>query len=219
MKVTANKSMMTNRRLPTPLIAQREVGRSVHAPPLLPAAVAYLVRYMRAAGVRVWCMFGLLLCVQGLCQTSEQTPWHQLSVNSLQILVGTFESAVRGDSLFGDRTSTNGVPLFTLTLETNGTYSVFCARVFIVPLIDGGGSVVPGYEFGAWRRGGDRYHPEVVLTATNRTHMAEAFPTHMRVDLRDLNRLTAINIPPSTNLMLWHPWVPLSPPYFYRKLQ
>ncbi len=39
-----NKSMMTNRRISTPLIVQREVGRSVHAPPLLSAAVAYLSR-------------------------------------------------------------------------------------------------------------------------------------------------------------------------------
>jgi len=176
-------------------------------------------RYMRAATVRVVrYLFMLLLCVQGLCQTPEQAPLRRPSVDSLQILAGTFESAVRGDSLFRDRTSTNGVPLFTLMLMTNGTYSVFCASVFIVPLIDGGGSVVPGYEFGTWRWV-DRHHFEVVFTATNRSHMAEAFPTHMGMDPRDMNRLTAINSPPSTNLTVRHPWVPLSPPYFYRKVQ
>ena len=176
--------------------------------------------YMGGARVRIVpCLFWFLLCVQGICQTSEQAPLHRpSSLNSLEILAGTFESAVRGDSLFGDRTSTNSLPLFTLTLETNGTYSVFCASVFIVPLIDGGGSIVPGYEFGRWKWV-DRHHFEVVFTATNRIHMAEAFPTHMRVDLRDLSRLTAINTAPPKDRTIPHPWVPLTPPYFYRKVQ
>ena len=39
-----NKSLMTNRRCQTALSAQREVGCSVHARPLLSAAVAYLAR-------------------------------------------------------------------------------------------------------------------------------------------------------------------------------
>jgi len=42
--VLLNKSMMTNRRSPLPLSPKRELGRAVHAPSLLPAAVAYLVR-------------------------------------------------------------------------------------------------------------------------------------------------------------------------------
>jgi hypothetical protein len=39
-----NKPLMTNRRCPTPPRAQSNAGRPVHAPPLLPAAVAYLCR-------------------------------------------------------------------------------------------------------------------------------------------------------------------------------
>src|SRR5204863_3152288 len=108
-------------------------------------------RYILGAAVRVVeFLFLLPLCVQGLCQTPDQAPLRRPSVDSSQILAGTFESAVRGDNLFADRTATNGVPLFTLRLETNGAYSVFCASIFTVPLIDGGGSLVPGYEFGTW---------------------------------------------------------------------
>jgi len=39
-----NKKMMTNRRFMYPLTTEVKLGRSVHAPPLLPAAVAYLLR-------------------------------------------------------------------------------------------------------------------------------------------------------------------------------
>ena len=178
-------------------------------------------RYMCAAAVRAvrW-VFLLLLCAQGLCQSPEQAPLHRPSVDSLQTLAGTFESAARGDSLFGDRTdrtSTNGVPLFTLTLETNCTYFVFCASVFVEPTIDGGGYGLPGSEYGTWRRGGDRYHPEVVLTATNRSHMSLLFPNHMRVDPHDLNRLTAVNPRPPVMSEMPPRWVPLRSPYFYRK--
>jgi hypothetical protein len=174
-------------------------------------------RYMHAATARiVRFLFLLLICARGLCQTPEQASQHRSLVDSLQTLVGTFESAARGDSLFADKTSTNGVALFTLTLETNSTYFVFCACAFIVPKIDGGGDLVPGNEFGTWRRGGDRYHPELVLTATNRSHMHLLFPSHMKVDRRDLNRLTAIN-PAQNNLEFPLHWVPLSSPYFYRK--
>ena len=220
MKLNAGlNESMTNRRCLHPLITKKKLGRAVHAQVVASAAVAYLCCYIRATTVRlVRYLFLLLVCVHGLCQTSEQAPLRRASVDLLRIPAGTFESAVRGDSLFGDRTCTNGVPLFTLTLETNGTYCVFCASVFIVPLIDGGGSAVPGYEFGTWRWI-DRHHFEVAFTATNDNHMAETFPTHMRVDPRDLNRLTAINTPPSTNLAVRHPWVPFSPPYFYRKVQ
>ena len=173
---------------------------------------------MHAATAKiVRCLFLLLICARGLCQTPEKPTQHRPLVNSLQTLVGTFESAARGDSLFADKTSTNGVPLFTLTLETNGTYFVFCASVFVVPKIDGGGYVLPGNEFGTWRWGGDRYHPEVVLTATNRSHMNLLFPGHMKVDRRDLNRLSAINPPPSSMSESPPRWVPLSSLYFYRK--
>ncbi len=40
-----NESLMTNRRCPIPLDSQGELGCSIYAPPLLPAAVAYLNRY------------------------------------------------------------------------------------------------------------------------------------------------------------------------------
>jgi hypothetical protein len=40
-----NKSMMTNRRCPCPLVAKPKLGRVVHAPSSLSAAVAYLRRY------------------------------------------------------------------------------------------------------------------------------------------------------------------------------
>src|SRR5262249_4618428 len=143
------------------------------------------------------CLFLLQFCAHGVCQTPEQSALHWQSIDSIQTLAGTFESEARGDSLFADKTSTNGVPLFTLTLETNGTYFVFCASVFVEPKIDGSGYALPGNEFGTWRKGGDRYHPEVVLTATNRNHMNLLFPSHMKVDWRDLNRLTAINPRPS----------------------
>src|SRR5262249_8288788 len=63
-------------------------------------------------GIAIRYMFLLLFCFQGLCQTPEQA-------SQPQTLAGTFESAARGDSLFSHRTSTNGVPLFTLTVETN----------------------------------------------------------------------------------------------------
>ena len=39
-----NKSLMANRRCPAPLGAKQKTGRAVHAPSLLPAAVAYLNR-------------------------------------------------------------------------------------------------------------------------------------------------------------------------------
>src|SRR5262245_52194325 len=105
--------------------------------------------YMRAAAVRiVRGVFILLLCAEGLCQTPEQA---SRPADALQRLVGTFESAAHGDSFFGERTSTNGVPLFTLTLETNGTYFVFCASVWVEPDMDGARSwMCPGYEFGTW---------------------------------------------------------------------
>jgi len=71
-------------------------------------------RCMRAAAVStVLYLFLLLLYVQGLCQASEQVPVRQTSGDPGQLLAGSFERAVRGDSLFGDRTSNNGVPLFT----------------------------------------------------------------------------------------------------------
>jgi hypothetical protein len=173
---------------------------------------------MHAASVKIVpCVFLLVLCVRGLCQTPGQATSNRPLVDSIQTLVGTFESAARGDRLFGGRTCTNDVPLFTLTLETNGTYFVFCTSVFVEPKIDGGGYVLPGNEFGTWRTGGDRYHPEVVLTATNRSHMNLLFPNHMKVDQRDLNRLTAINTSPSDMSEGPPRWVPLSSPYFYRK--
>lgn len=177
-----------------------------------------LVRYMPGASLKiVLCVFLCVLCAKGLCQIPEQASLHRPVVDLLQTLVGTFESAARGDSLFGDGTSTNSVPLFTLTLETNGTYFVFCASVFVEPKIDGGGYVLPGNEFGTWRRGGDRYHPEVVLTATNRCHMNLLFPSHMKVDRHDLNRLVAMNPLPSDISESPPRWVPLTSPYFYRK--
>jgi hypothetical protein len=173
-------------------------------------------RYMQTATVRiVRCVFLLLLCAQGLCQTPEQASQHPPLADSLQPLVGTFESAARGDSFFGGRTSTNGVPVFTLALGTNGTYFVFCASIFLEPKIDGGDFILPGNEFGTWRW--DRHHSEVVLTATNRSHMNLLFLSHMKVDQRDLNRLTAINTPPSNISESPPRWVPLSSPYFYRK--
>lgn len=211
-----NKSLLLNRQQ-IPLDATTRIGQAKHARAIF-SAVADLCRYMHAATVKiVSCVLLVLLYAHGLGQTPEQAAQHPAPLDSLQTLVGTFESAARGDNFFADRTSTNGVPLFTLTLETNGTYFVFCASVFVVPLIDGGGSIVPGNEIGTWRRGGDRYHPEVVLTATNRSHMALLFPSHMKVDRGDLNRLTAINPPPSDMSESSPRWVPLSSPYFYRK--
>ena len=156
----------------------------------------------------------LVLCAQGLCQTPKQTP---PQANMLQPLAGTFESVARGDSFFGGGTS-NAAPLFTLTLATNGTYFVFCASVDIERSIDGDNFIRPGNEFGLWRLGGDRYHPEVVLTATNRSHMTLLFPSHMKVDRRDLNRLTAVN-PLQNDLEFPLRWAPLSSPYFYRKIK
>ncbi len=167
---------------------------------------AAAVRIVRAVAI-------LLLCGQGLCQKPEQAP---PLANSPQTLAGTFESVARGDSFFGAGTS-NAAPLFTLTLGTNGAYFVFCASVDIEPHMDGGKSFIrPGREFGTWRW--DRQRSEVVFTATNRSHMTQVFPTHMKVDLRDLNRLTAVNTAPPKGLIR-HPWSPLNPPYFYRKLQ
>ena len=172
-------------------------------------------RYMHAATVKiVRCVFPLLFCAQGLCQAADQASRPRPLAETL---VGAFESAARGDTLFAAKTSTNGVPLFTLTLETNGTYSVFCASVSVEPKIDGGGYIVPGFEFGTWRQGGDRYHPELVLTATNRSHMEFLFPSHMKVDQRDLNRLTAIDSPQNNLGQLRGGRAPLSSPYFYRK--
>ena len=176
-------------------------------------------RYMRAATVKiVRCVFLLLVCAQGLCQTPPQASQLRLGVDALQTLAGTFESEARGDSFFAGKTdSSNGVPLFALTLGTNGTYSVFCASIFIEAKIDGGSFICPGYEFGTWRWGGDRYHPEVVLTATNRSHMNLLFPSHMKVDRRDPNRITAINPTPPDMSESPPRWVPLTSPYFYRK--
>jgi hypothetical protein len=163
------------------------------------------------------CIFLVLLCAEGLCQTAGQASRHPALAESVQALTGTFESAVRGDSFFGGGT-TNAEPLFTLTLATNGTYYVFCASASIEPSIDGGRSFIrPGIEFGTWRW--DRGYSEVVFTATNRSHMTRVFPTHMKVDQRDLNRLAAINTPPPKDLTMPFPWMPLSPPYFYRKGQ
>src|SRR5215471_10202904 len=131
----------------------------------------------------------LLLCAQGFCQTPEQS--NPPLADSLQPLVGTFESAARRDSFFAGRASGNGVPLYTLTLKTNGTYFVFCSSVFVAPLTDEDRSVVRGYEFGTWRW--DRHDFEVVLTSTNRSHTNLVFPRHLKVDRRDPNRLTAVD--------------------------
>jgi hypothetical protein len=174
---------------------------------------------LRAAVGLAQYAFLTLLCAQALCQTAEQASDRPLVADSLETLAGIFESAVRGDSFFGGGT-TNAAPLFTVTLGTNGTYFVFCARVDIEPGIDGGKSFLrPGNEFGTWRW--DRGYSEVVFTATNRIHMTRVFPTHMKVEQRPVNRLTAINAPPSKDLLITErcPWVPLSPPYFYRKVQ
>jgi hypothetical protein len=165
----------------------------------------------------VRCIFLIVLCNQGLCETPEQASRHPSLTNSLQTLTGIFESAVHGDIFFG---MTNAEPLFTLTLATNGTYFVFCASADVEPNIDGGRKLFsrPGNEFGTWRW--DREHSEVVFTATNRSHMTRMFPTHIKVDQSNLNRLTAINTPPPKGLLISErPWVPLSPPYFYRKVQ
>ncbi len=170
-------------------------------------------RYMSAAALGI--LQGtaiLLLCAQGFCGTTQPAA---PVPDSLQTLAGTFESVARGDSFFGGGT-TNAKPLFTLTLRTNGTYFVFCASVDIEPHMDGGHSFLrPGNEFGTWRW--DPHHSEVVFTATNRSHMTEVFPTHMKVDLRDLNRLIAINTAPPRGLIR-HPWFPLNPPDFCRKV-
>ena len=157
----------------------------------------------------------LLLCAQGLCETPE--PSNPPLADSLKPLVGTFESAARRDSFFAGGASRNGVPLYTLTLKTNGTYFVFCASVFVAARIDEDDSVVPGYEFGIWRW--DLHDSEVVLTSTNRSHVNLVFPRHMKVDRRDLNRLTAVDTAPPKDLTIPRPWVPLTPPYFYRKIQ
>lgn len=171
------------------------------------------IRYMSAAALRILRGAAILfLSAQGFCGTTQ--PAAPLP-DSLQALAGTFESVARGDSFFGGGT-TNAKPLFTLTLRTNGTYFVFCASVDIEPHMDGGHSFLrPGNEFGTWRW--DRQHSEVVFTATNRSHMTEVFPTHMKVDLRDLNRLIAINTAPPRGLIR-HPWFPLNPPDFCRKV-
>src|SRR5690348_3104480 len=171
---------------------------------------------MRAPVIVVRCGLVFLVCAQGLCQAPKlgSTP-----ADPHGALAGTFESVARGDSFFGGGTS-NAAPLFTVSLGTNGTYFVFCASADIEPHMDGGGSFIrAGREFGTWRWGGDRYHPEVVFTATNRSHMNLLFPSHMKVDWRDLNRLTAINPSASEKSELPRGWIPLSSPYFYRKSQ
>lgn len=48
-------------------------------------------------------------------------------------------------------------------------------------------------------------------------HASFVFPSHMKMDQRDVNRLTAINDPPSKMSEVPPRWVPLSSPDFYRK--
>ena len=169
--------------------------------------------YMDGVSMRIGgglCLF--LLCGQGLCQT----PGGSAQTNTQSLLAGTFESVARGDSFFGGGTS-NAAPLFTLTLETNGTYYVFCASADIEPHMDGGkGFIRAGQEFGTWKW--DRQRSEVVCTATNRSHMTRVFPAHLRVERGELNRL-AVDTQPAKDPKIPQSWIPLSSPYLYRKAQ
>src|ERR1039457_2245638 len=85
-----NKSMMTNRRCPSPLLAKRKLGRAAYAPPLLSAAVAYLRRYMSRTISSVGQPMGYLFL---LCLVSCVGPSSREQVNDYhksRCPIGTF---------------------------------------------------------------------------------------------------------------------------------
>jgi hypothetical protein len=90
----------------------------------------------------------------------------------------------------------NGVPLFTFELATNETYRVDCSEPHITQGIDGGGLYAyPGLELGTWRWNPQSH--QLVLTATNSSHMASAFPRTLCPDKANPDRLEAVG--PFTN--------------------
>jgi hypothetical protein len=120
---------------------------------------------------------------------------------------GTFESEEKK----GER------PLFILKLETNGTYQVQCNQVDRVQGIDGGGIFGhQGGESGTWRL--EPQTRQIVLQATNVVHMARWFPHTFKASQEKSDSLEAINPPPKGPQNGQPIWLPLSSPYFHKKV-
>jgi len=199
-----NKSLMANRRRPTPLGVESRSERAVHARTFPLAAVAYLGRYMKARFPTFRGLCGLLLFgLAGLCPAQDKDQ-HPSGV--LQSATGFFES----EEKFDER------PLFILHLETNGTYHMQCNEPDRVQGIDGGGLFsYQGTEIGTWR-----WEPqtrEIVLKATKASHMAHWFPRIFKIPQGRPERLEAINPPPVGPQDSQPLWQPLASPYFSRK--
>ena len=110
---------------------------------------------------------------------------------------------------------TNSPPLFTLHLETNGTYRVECSMPDFVQGIDGGGAFCyTGRESGAWEW--DSQNLQIVLKVNKSDHMSRWFPRVLRASERDLDRLEAVNIAPQGTQTSGHLWLPLFPASFNR---
>jgi hypothetical protein len=93
----------------------------------------------------------------------------------------------------------SALPLFTFQVATNGTCRVDCFEPDITQGIAGGGRFsYPGRELGIWQW--NQQTLELILTVTNTSHMACAFPHALRLDELNPAHLVAVglltNFPP-----------------------
>lgn len=148
-----NKSLMTNRRCQIVLATTGKLRRVENARTLLPAAVAYLCRYMKSKA------FASLSIVFGILLAGVASPWHAtaqqkgtLAPNESPAPTGTYAPPPpMRRNLFG-LLQTNGVPAFTLRLETNGTYVAEASKPRYSQGIDGTGLFsYPDIARGTWR--------------------------------------------------------------------
>jgi len=146
----------------------------------------------------------LLVSLATVCLGQEKEP-HLRGV--LQPPAGVFESVEKFE----------GYPLFILHFETNGTYRVQCSDPDPVQGIDGGGFFkYQGTESGVWRW--EPQSHEIVLKATKTSHMARWFPHVFKIPQDRFERLEAVNPPPKGPQNRWPLWLPLTSPYFNRKV-
>lgn len=153
----------------------------------------------------------LLLCAAAACQAEDKQSQRG---GMLRPPSGIFQSEAR---FHPGGTSTNGVPLFTLNLDTNGTYRTECSMPDYVQGIDGGGLFsYRGTESGTWQW--DPQNRQIVLKVTQSSHMSRCFPQILKLDEHNF-RLEAINLPPRGPQPGGPLWLPLLPASFHRKIE
>ena len=108
--------MMTNRRCPAPLVAKRKLGRAVHAPSLLSAAVAYLRRWAAAMCMKLQPFIGMgrlsLLSVFVFACAPFNVAAQTNAIAKLKAPTGFYVSVAEIS------------PTFSIKFGTNGEYQV-----------------------------------------------------------------------------------------------